>query len=290
MRTNKNGVNGTNGFHGTNGNGRSVGDVLKNGAALNNTMNSTINGALNDLLNSPPLAAATDIELDTDHVSLPENKDLPTLPSMSALGYKLFDANGNTVLTEYEREEMKRLAEQKVQELFDVLRIDRNDPNSRDTPNRLAKMWVDEIFRGRYEAPPKVTVFPNRKNVEELVISKGIGVMSVCSHHWQTISGTCTIGYIPGESVIGLSKLTRITDWFSRRGQIQEELGEQIAEYLNDLLKPKALGVVVKSRHYCMIARGVNSEEEKALMITTAVRGRLTTDEILRQEFFSLIG
>jgi GTP cyclohydrolase IA len=183
---------------------------------------------------------------------------------------------------------MKQLTEQKVQELFDILRIDRNDPNARDTPNRLAKMWVDEIFRGRYEAPPKVTVFPNRKNVDELVISKGIGVMSVCSHHWQTISGTCTIGYIPGASVIGLSKLTRITDWFSRRGQIQEELGEQIAEYLNDLLQPKAIGVLIESRHYCMIARGVSSEESKALMITTAVRGRLINDEALRNEFFTL--
>jgi GTP cyclohydrolase I len=90
--------------------------------------------------------------------------------------------------------------------------------------------------------------------------------------------------------VIGLSKLTRITDWFSRRGQIQEEMGEQIAEYLNDVLKPKAIGVVIKSRHYCMIARGVNSGEEKALMITTAVRGRLVSDETLRSEFFSLIG
>jgi GTP cyclohydrolase I len=214
---------------------------------------------------------------------------VPELPGMSSLGYKLFDANGNTVLTKYEREEMKRLAELKMQELFDILRIDRNDPNSRDTPNRLAKMWVDEIFKGRYEAAPKVTVFPNRKHVDELVISKGIGVMSVCSHHWQTISGTCTIGYIPGESVIGLSKLTRITDWFSRRGQIQEELGEQIADYLQNVLKPKALGVVIKSRHYCMIARGVNSEEEKALMITTAVRGRLERDETLRNEFFALI-
>jgi GTP cyclohydrolase I len=227
-------------------------------------------------------------DIDTDHVSLPRGS-VPELPGMSSLGYKLFDANGNTVLTKYEREEMKRLAELKMQELFDILRIDRNDPNSRDTPNRLAKMWVDEIFKGRYEAAPKVTVFPNRKHVDELVISKGIGVMSVCSHHWQTISGTCTIGYIPGESVIGLSKLTRITDWFSRRGQIQEELGEQIADYLQNVLKPKALGVVIKSRHYCMIARGVNSEEEKALMITTAVRGRLERDETLRNEFFALI-
>lgn len=289
MRPKKNGL--------TN-NGVSKNGVNKNGFPLQN--GNTYGNDSHPLLASQSLVAITSAELDidhhhdqedldTDHVSLPRNEDLPQLPSMSSLGYKLFDANGNTVLTKYEREEMKRLAELKMQELFDILRIDRNDPNSRDTPNRLAKMWVDEIFKGRYEAAPKVTVFPNRKAVDELVISKGIGVMSVCSHHWQTISGTCTIGYIPGESVIGLSKLTRIADWFSRRGQIQEELGEQIAEYLNTILQPKAIGVVIKSRHYCMIARGVNSEEEKALMITTAVRGRLEHDETLRQEFFSLI-
>jgi GTP cyclohydrolase I len=272
--------NGLNGIHG------------KNGRA-NGKLHGSINTALNSIVTGDVLAlidAELDTELDTDHVSLPHDTGLPQLPSMSSLGYKLFDANANTVLSAYEREEMKRLTAQKMEELFDILRIDRNDPNSRETPNRLAKMWVDEIFRGRYEAPPKTTVFPNRKTVDELVISKGIGVMSVCSHHWQTISGTCTIGYIPGESVIGLSKLTRITDWFSRRGQIQEEMGEQIAEYLNDVLKPKAIGVVIKSRHYCMIARGVNSGEEKALMITTAVRGRLVSDETLRSEFFSLIG
>ncbi|MCU0426859.1 MAG: GTP cyclohydrolase I [Candidatus Kapabacteria bacterium] len=230
-----------------------------------------------------------DIDLDTGDMPFPVLPGADVLPRFSSLGYRLFDANGNAVLAEAEKDEMKRLAEQKMQELFDILRIDRNDPNSRETPHRLAKMWVDEIFRGRYEAPPKCTVFPNRKNVDELVISKGIAVMSVCSHHWQTISGTCAIGYVPGESVIGLSKLTRIVDWFGRRGQIQEELGEQIADYLNTLLKPKAVIVVIKSRHYCMIARGVNSEEDKALMITTAVRGSITHNEAQRNEFMTLI-
>lgn len=232
---------------------------------------------------------ADDIDLETGDMPLAATPGTEMLPRFSSLGYRLFDANGNTVLSEAEKDEMKRLAEVKMQELFDILRIDRNDPNSRDTPHRLAKMWVDEIFSGRYEAPPKCTVFPNRKSVDELVISKGIAVMSVCSHHWQTISGTCAIGYIPGEYVIGLSKLTRIVDWFGRRGQIQEELGEQIADYLNTLLKPKAVIVVIKSRHYCMIARGVNSEEDKALMITTAVRGSITQNDAQRSEFMTLI-
>jgi len=251
------------------------------------------NGVISSSPNVTPIAiistVAEEVDIDTGDMSLPALPEMEKLPRFSSLGYRLFDANGNAVLTNDEREEMKRLAEEKMGELFDVLRIDRNDPNSRETPNRLAKMWVDEIFRGRYEAPPKCTVFPNRKDVKELVISKGIGVMSVCSHHWQTISGTYAIGYIPGDSVIGLSKLTRIVDWFGRRGQIQEELGEQIADYLTDLLKPKAVIVVIKSRHYCMIARGVNSEEDKALMITTAVRGSIAENEAMRGEFLTLI-
>jgi GTP cyclohydrolase I len=214
--------------------------------------------------------------------------DVP-MPTHNAQGQSLFDANGNMPLTGDERTEMKRLAEEKLIELFDILRIDRNDPNAHSTPHRLAKMWVDELFRGRYEAPPSCTVFPNRKKVDELVISKGIKVMSMCSHHWQTISGECAIAYIPGDYVLGLSKLTRIVDWFSRRGQIQEELGEQVADFLEELLKPKALGVVIKAKHYCMIARGVNSSEEDSIMVTSVLRGLLATDANLRNEFMTLI-
>jgi len=210
-------------------------------------------------------------------------------PSLNSLGYSLFDANGNTQITEEERIEMITHLETKISEVLDILRISRNDPNATNTPKRVAKMYVNELFAGRFSNPPTLTVFPNRKMVNELIISKGINVMSVCSHHWQTISGECAIGYIPNESVIGLSKLTRITDWFSRRGQIQEELGEQIADFLENLLKPKALGVVIKSRHYCMIARGVKGDEDKAKMVTSVMRGYLLEELNLRQEFLRLI-
>lgn len=202
---------------------------------------------------------------------------------------RLFDANGNQALTDEERKEMQSKLEQKFGEIFEILRIDRKDPNSTETPRRLAKMWVNELFIGRFTPPPPITVFPNRKSVDELVISTGIKVMSVCSHHWQTISGTCCIGYLPDQYVIGLSKLNRIVDWFSRRGQIQEELGEQIADFLEELLKPKALGVIIKSKHYCMIARGVNESEDSALMKTSVMRGELRSDASLRHEFLRLI-
>lgn len=210
-------------------------------------------------------------------------------PEFNYLGYKNFDANGNEIISDDERKEMLKLVEEKYTEIFDILRISRNDPNSTQTPKRLAKMLVNELFEGRFAAPPKMTVFPNRNNVNNLIISRGIEVMSVCSHHWQPISGMCSIGYIPNKNVIGLSKLTRIVNWFSRRGQIQEELGEQIADHLEKLLKPKALGVVINAKHYCMIARGVSSSEENSLMTTSVMRGYLLDDLNLRNEFLKLI-
>jgi GTP cyclohydrolase I len=208
---------------------------------------------------------------------------------INSLGYKCFDANGNLVLSESERAEMISHLEKKFSEIHDILRISRNDPNTTQTPFRLAKMYVNELLSGRFSEPPILTVFPNRKKVDELIISKGIEVMSLCSHHWEPISGECAIGYIPEEHVIGLSKLTRIVDWFSRRGQIQEELGEQVADYLENLLKPKALGVVIKAKHYCMIARGVKGSESKSLMITSVMRGLLLEENELRNEFLKLI-
>lgn len=209
-------------------------------------------------------------------------------PTQSRDGRQLFDANGNMPLSAEEQEQMILAVEQKFSEIFDVMRIDRNDPNSTDTPFRLARMWVNELFAGRYSAAPKITVFPNRRDVGEIVISKGIKVMSVCSHHWQPISGTCSIGYIPREKVIGLSKFTRIVEWFSRRGQIQEELGEQIADFLVEILDPVAVGVVIDSKHYCMIARGVEAHDSSS-MITSVMRGELATNATLRSEFLQLI-
>ncbi len=209
--------------------------------------------------------------------------------NFNELGYRLFDANGNEHMTTEELAEMREAVELKFVEAMEIMRFSRNDPNTEDTARRLAKMYVDELFIGRYTPPPQSTVFPNRKNADQLVISKGIEVMSVCSHHWQPISGHCAIGYIPKGSVIGLSKLTRIVNWFSRRGQIQEELGEQIADYLQALLKPLAIGVVIKARHYCMIARGVKSSEENSLMVTSVMRGELLEDFNLRNEFMKLV-
>lgn len=220
-----------------------------------------------------------------------ESSDLLSkYPTHNQWNELLFDANGNMPLTKDERREMIHRLEQKFIEVMEILRISRRDPNSTKTPMRIARMLVNELLAGRYQEPPSSTIFPNRKKINELIISKGIKVMSVCSHHWQPISGDCAIGYIPNKYILGLSKLSRIVDWFSRRGQIQEELGEQIADYIENLIKPKALGVVIRARHYCMIARGVKSNEDESLMITSVMRGYLLNDLNLRNEFLNLIG
>jgi GTP cyclohydrolase IA len=229
------------------------------------------------------------IDLDDEEVTHQLQAELLSYPLKNAEGHPLFDANASQALSMEETEAMVAKVEEKFGEIFNVLRIDRNDPNSMDTPHRLARMWVNELLRGRYSDAPRITVFPNRKMVDELVISKHIKVMSVCSHHWQPITGLCSIGYVPRDKVIGLSKFTRIVDWFSRRGQIQEELGEQIADYLVKLLDPIALGVVINAKHYCMIARGVEAHDSSE-MITSVMRGELVTNYSLRNEFIKLIG
>ncbi len=210
-------------------------------------------------------------------------------PTLNRFKEILFDANSNIELSENDRKIMQRRLEKKFVEVMEILRISRNDPNSQDTARRISKMFVNELMWGRFNAPPQITVFPNRKKVDELIISKGITVMSLCSHHWQPISGECAIGYIPGEYVFGLSKLSRIVDWFSRRGQIQEELGEQIADFIEETIHPRALGVVIKAKHYCMIARGVKSNETNSLMVTSVMRGLLLDEFNLRNEFLKLI-
>ena len=207
----------------------------------------------------------------------------------NSFGEELFDANGNYPLNEAEKVAMISRLELKFEEILDILRISKEDPNCAGTPKRLAKMYVNEIFQGRFNPPPELTFFPNRKNVDNLIISKGIQVMSVCSHHWQPIAGNCTIGYIPNKRVIGLSKMSRIVEWFSRRGQIQEELGEQIADFLQELLAPKALGVVINAKHYCMIARGVRGSESDTVMTTSVMRGYMLDNLNLRNEFVTLI-
>lgn len=179
--------------------------------------------------------------------------------------------------------------ENRIKYLLDGLLIDtENDHNTRETHQRVAKMYLHEVFKGRYHAPPKVTSFPNAKKLDEMYVSGPITIRSACSHHFVPIMGECWIGVIPSDNVIGLSKFNRIVDWIASRPQIQEELVMQIADYIEEEIKPIGLGVVIKASHLCMTWRGVK-EQPNASMITSVLRGAMKDQHDTRAEFMSLV-
>ena len=171
--------------------------------------------------------------------------------------------------------------------ILDELGIDRNDPNAADTPNRVAKMFVDEIFAGRFSEPPKVTVFPNTRKIDEMIVTGPLTVRSMCSHHFMPIVGRAWIGYIPDGNLLGLSKFPRLLEWFARRPQIQEELTQGLADYLEDILKPKGIAVYLSCAHFCQSHRGVN-ESADSTMATSVLRGGMLSGTV-RQEFLSYV-
>jgi GTP cyclohydrolase I len=202
-----------------------------------------------------------------------------------------FFANDNISehITENERTILQEEVEGKVRDMLNSLVIDiENDHNSMDTAKRVAKMYVQEIYSGRYQLPPRITSFPNAKSLDEMYTSGPISVRSVCSHHMQSVIGKCWVGVIPGEDVIGLSKFNRVVEWFASRGQIQEEMTVQIADHIEKLVKPRGLAVVIKATHGCMICRGVK-ESADAAMTTSVMRGKLFDNYAARAEFFQLI-
>lgn len=183
---------------------------------------------------------------------------------------------------------IRLLTEEAVRSLIHCLMIDQeNDPNTIGTAERVSRMLVDEWFKGRYEPRPKITTFPNTKNLDELYTVGPIQVRSTCSHHFVPIEGWCWIGVVPGETLIGLSKFARLCEWIMARPQIQEEATVQLADEIEGLIQPLGLGVVVKARHLCMTSRGVR--EPSAEMTTSVMRGILREDARARSEFFELL-
>ena len=162
-----------------------------------------------------------------------------------------------------------------------------DDHNTKDTAKRVAKMYVQEIFKGRYTKPPKITAFPNAKQYDQIYITGPITINSTCAHHFQPITGGCYVGVFPGEKVIGLSKFNRLVDWIVSRPQIQEEMTEQIADEIEKQTEAKGVAVVIKAKHFCMSARGV--KEHDSDMLTSVVRGDFLKIEHLKAEFFSLL-
>jgi GTP cyclohydrolase IA len=190
-------------------------------------------------------------------------------------------------LTEAEREAMMMAAAQKVEELFDILCIDhRNDHNTRETPQRVAKMYVEEILGGRYSAPPKITEFDNAQAYDQLIVTGPIELRSMCAHHLMPIYGAAYVGILPAADgkIIGLSKYDRIVEYFAARLQIQEELVKQIGQYIMEMTAPRGLAVRISAVHMCKTQRGVRASH-RSRMVNTYYWGEMAQDAELKREF-----
>ncbi|QLI81896.1 GTP cyclohydrolase I [Chitinibacter fontanus] len=203
-----------------------------------------------------------------------------------------FHANDN-IADFIEDGEMAELLDEVQEKMVGVLQslvIDTdNDHNTQDTARRVAKMYLNEVFRGRYVAQPAVTEFPNVEHLNELMIVGPITVRSACSHHFCPIIGKLWIGILPNQhsNLIGLSKYARLAEWVMSRPQIQEEAVTQMADLLQSKVNPDGLAIVMEADHFCMHWRGVKDSDSK--MINSVMRGIFLKDTHLRLEFLSLI-
>ncbi len=179
---------------------------------------------------------------------------------------------------------------EKMQGVLDSMVIDTvNDHNTENTARRVAKMYLKEVFAGRYVKAPTITEFPNAEHLNELMIVGPITVRSACSHHFCPVIGKVWIGIMPNEhtNVIGLSKYARLAEWVMGRPQIQEEAVVQLADLIQEKTQPDGLAIVMEASHYCMAWRGVKDMDSK--MINSVMRGVFLKDSNLRREFLSLI-
>ncbi|AOI90092.1 GTP cyclohydrolase I [Burkholderia pseudomultivorans] len=169
-----------------------------------------------------------------------------------------------------------------------VIDVD-NDHNTRETSRRVAKMFIREVFAGRYDAAPSVTEFPNVERLDELLIVGPLRVRSACSHHLCPIMGRIWIGVLPSaaSNLIGLSKYGRLVNWVMTRPQIQEEAVKQIADLLESRISPDGLAVVLEAEHFCMHWRG--TKDDQAKMTNSVMRGKFLADASLRREFLALL-
>jgi len=187
-----------------------------------------------------------------------------------------------------ELDELEIEVASRVRDLLQSLLIDvDNDHNTEETAERVARMYLNEVFKGRYQKQPKVTSFPNVKQLDEIYTIGPITMRSACSHHFVPIMGSCWIGIKPGNRVIGLSKFARVADWVFSRPHIQEEAVMILADEIERLCEPQGLGIIVKAEHYCMKLRGVM--EPQCTMVNSVVRGVFRHDPSLKQEFFELV-
>lgn len=246
------------------------------------------------LLMPPTPASPADAE-SSPHGS---DADLAQLPASERIRWRLVSAdcrhhaNDNIAahIREGELDELKAEVQAKMQEVLRALVIDTDsDHNTQETAKRVAKMFIEEVFRGRYMPMPSVTEFPNAERLNELMIVGPVTVRSACSHHLCPILGKVWIGLLPNEhsNLIGLSKYARICDWIMSRPQIQEEAVTMLANELQQRVRPDGLAIVMEADHFCMHWRGVKDDE--SAMVNSVMRGAFLKDANLRREFLSLL-
>ncbi len=189
-----------------------------------------------------------------------------------------------TVESELSADEKIEKIKKHFSEIMKTLGLDLEDDSLKETPKRIAKMYVNEIFSGLDSANfPKITVIENKMEYDQMVCIQDIEIMSMCEHHFQPIDGFATIAYIPGKKVIGLSKLNRIAEFFSKRPQVQERLTKQIADCLQFILETEDVAVHINAKHYCMIARGI--QDTHSTTTTSDLRGAFKARPETRTEF-----
>lgn len=175
----------------------------------------------------------------------------------------------------------------KFTEIMTILGLDLTDDSLAETPLRLAKMYVNEVFAGlKVENFPKCTTVENKMKTNQMVVIKNIKIMSLCEHHFTTIHGVAHVAYLPKDKVIGLSKINRIVDYFCRRPQVQERLTKQISQALKEVLETDDVAVYIDSKHYCVISRGV--QDQSSSTVTSDLSGNFFNEPSCREEFLDI--
>lgn len=191
------------------------------------------------------------------------------------------------VVNNLSRSDKINIIETKFRDIMETLGLDLSDDSLAETPNRVAKMFVSEIFWGLdYDAFPKCTTVENKMSYNEMVVERNIVVMSNCEHHFVQIDGLATVAYVPKKKVLGLSKINRIVEYFAKRPQIQERLTEQIFHTLTYILETQDIAVMIDAKHYCVASRGV--EDTSSSTVTCKLGGGFKTDPAARAEFLSI--
>jgi GTP cyclohydrolase I len=192
-----------------------------------------------------------------------------------------------TIENSLSRTDKIEIIEQKFTDIMSALGLDLSDDSLAETPKRVAKMYVGEIFWGLdYEAFPKCTTVDNKMHYNEMVVERNVNVQSNCEHHFVIIDGVATVAYVPKQKVLGLSKINRIVEYFSKRPQIQERLTEQVFHALQFILETEDVAVLIDAQHYCVKSRGV--EDTGSSTVTVRLGGGFKNDPAARNEFLSI--